>query len=102
MFDLGMQELIVIFVVALLVFGPKRLPELSRALGRGMREIKIALRGVKDSFDEVESQIEEGVTEATGMKTDERDQKPEDVDSSQKQGEEGEVREDHREKADNG
>lgn len=65
MFDLGIQELILIFVVALLVFGPKKLPELSRALGRGVRELKIALRGVKDSFDEAESQIEESIHEDT-------------------------------------
>ena len=58
MFDLGIQELILIFIVALLVFGPKKLPELSRALGRGVRELKIALRGVKESVEETETQIE--------------------------------------------
>ena len=69
MFDLGIQELILIFVVALLVFGPKKLPELSRALGKGVRELKIALRGVKDSFDEAESQIEESIHETTQAET---------------------------------
>ncbi|MEN2986607.1 MAG: twin-arginine translocase TatA/TatE family subunit, partial [Thermodesulfovibrionaceae bacterium] len=34
MFDLGFQELVVIFIVALLVFGPKKLPELGYALGK--------------------------------------------------------------------
>jgi len=53
-FDLGTQELIVIFVVALLVFGPKRLPELARTLGKGVNELKAALRGVKESIEESE------------------------------------------------
>ncbi|NOZ67761.1 MAG: twin-arginine translocase TatA/TatE family subunit [Deferribacteres bacterium] len=52
MFDLGTQELILIFIVAFLVFGPKKLPELGRALGKGMRELKAAMRGVKESFEE--------------------------------------------------
>ncbi|MDP2166759.1 MAG: twin-arginine translocase TatA/TatE family subunit [Thermodesulfovibrionales bacterium] len=47
MFDLGIQELIVIFVVALLVFGPKRLPELGRTIGKGVRELKRALFEIK-------------------------------------------------------
>lgn len=51
MFDLGIQELIVIFIVALLVFGPKRLPELGRTLGKGMAELKKAMHGVKDQMD---------------------------------------------------
>jgi sec-independent protein translocase protein TatA len=42
MFDIGLQELVVIFVIALLVFGPKNLPQLGRALGRAMREFKRA------------------------------------------------------------
>ncbi len=57
MFDLGMQELILIFIVALLVFGPKRLPELGKTIGKGMRELKAALRGVQDSITESETDI---------------------------------------------
>jgi sec-independent protein translocase protein TatB len=59
MFDLGTQELIVIFIVAFLVFGPKKLPELGRTLGKGLRELKAAMRGVKDSIEE----STEGVTD---------------------------------------
>lgn len=51
MFDLGIQELIVIFIVALLVFGPKRLPELGRTLGKGIAELKRAMHGVKEQMD---------------------------------------------------
>ena len=64
MFDIGMSELLVIFIVALLVFGPKRLPELARALGKGLAEIKKSLndakRQVQTEFREIESQ-EKGV-----------------------------------------
>lgn len=51
MFDLGIQELIVIFVVALIVFGPKKLPELGRTLGKGILELKRALNGMKGQLD---------------------------------------------------
>jgi|SRR5208283_1363095 len=51
MFDLGISELIVIFVVALLVFGPKRLPELGKSLGKGLAELKKSLDGVKEQMD---------------------------------------------------
>lgn len=56
MFDLGFQELVVIFVVALLVFGPKRLPELARALGKGVRELT---RAFSDAKKEIESELHE-------------------------------------------
>ena len=47
MFGIGMPELIVIFIVALLVFGPKKLPDLGRALGRGLAEFKRASEEIR-------------------------------------------------------
>lgn len=58
MLDLGFQELIVIFIVALLVFGPKKLPELARTLGRGIGELKAAIHGVKVSIEQAEAEAE--------------------------------------------
>jgi sec-independent protein translocase protein TatA len=48
----GPLELLVILIVALLVLGPKRLPEAARSVGRGMRELKDSLAGVNDDRDE--------------------------------------------------
>lgn len=45
MFNLGLPEILVISVAALLVFGPKRLPELAKGLGKGIRDFKKALEG---------------------------------------------------------
>ena len=50
--EVGITGLIVILIVALLVFGPKRLPEIGRSLGKGMREFKDSLSG--DDRDEDE------------------------------------------------
>lgn len=46
--EIGIPGLILILVVALLVFGPKRLPEMGRSLGRGMREFKDSISGNKN------------------------------------------------------
>ena len=48
---LGMPELIVIFVIALLVFGPRKLPELGRSLGRGIAEFKKATNDLQTSLE---------------------------------------------------
>ncbi len=54
MFDIGFQELVIIFVVALLVFGPKKLPELARTMGKWMTEIK---RGVYIAKSQIENEL---------------------------------------------
>ena len=43
--EIGISGLVIILVVALLIFGPKRLPEIGRSLGRGMREFKDSVTG---------------------------------------------------------
>jgi sec-independent protein translocase protein TatA len=49
---LGFPELIIIFFVALLVFGPRKLPELGRSLGRGLSEFKRASNDLRNTLDE--------------------------------------------------
>lgn len=62
MFDLGIQELIVIFIVALLVFGPKKLPELGKTLGKGLAELRRAMQGVKEQMDAEINEIKRPVS----------------------------------------
>jgi len=51
MFGIGLPELIIIMVIALVVIGPKKLPDLARALGKGMAEFKKATQEIKESLD---------------------------------------------------
>ena len=51
MFNIGPAELIVIFLVALLVVGPKRLPQLGRTIGKSLREFRRASDDFKQQFD---------------------------------------------------
>jgi sec-independent protein translocase protein TatA len=51
---IGFPELLLLLLVALLVFGPKRLPEMGRSLGRGMREFKDSISGSDDGAPSLE------------------------------------------------
>ncbi len=63
MFGMGPWELALIFLVVLLLFGAKRLPDIAQGLGKGIREFK---KAVKDTQGEIKSSINE-------IKTDESD-----------------------------
>jgi TatA/E family protein of Tat protein translocase len=52
MFDIGFPELVMILVIALLVFGPGRLPEIGQTLGKGIREFRRATSDVTQEFNE--------------------------------------------------
>lgn len=56
MFDIGFQELLIIFVVALLVFGPEKLPEVGRTLAKWVIEIR---KGIQNAKVQVESEFSE-------------------------------------------
>ena len=47
-FGIGVTEMIILLIVLLVFFGPKRLPEMGRSLGRGMREFKDSISGKDD------------------------------------------------------
>ena len=54
-FGIGPLELVIVLVVVLLIFGPKRLPDLGRSLGSGMREFKDSITGKDDDREEIEA-----------------------------------------------
>ncbi|MDH7601483.1 MAG: twin-arginine translocase TatA/TatE family subunit [Armatimonadota bacterium] len=54
MFHMGTQEIIIILVLALIIFGPKKLPEIGRSIGQGLRELKRASREVMETIEQVD------------------------------------------------
>jgi len=59
MFGIGWFEVVVVFLLALLVFGPKRLPEIGKALGRTLRLFKEATREVQESMSDVREEFKQ-------------------------------------------
>jgi sec-independent protein translocase protein TatA len=59
-FGVGPAEVLVLLIVALLVFGPKRLPEMGRSLGRGMREFKESISGSDPEPSEPPAELPSG------------------------------------------
>lgn len=61
MFGLGIPELIFIFIIALIVFGPKKLPDLGKSIGRGIAEFRRASMEVKESIESEMREVEKSV-----------------------------------------
>lgn len=57
--NVGPMELLLVGIIALIVLGPKRLPEVGRSLGKGMREFKDSMAGLTDDEDEPKKKLEE-------------------------------------------
>jgi TatA/E family protein of Tat protein translocase len=53
MFGLGAGEIVFILLLALIILGPKKLPELAQALGKGVREFQKAMKGEDDKKDDI-------------------------------------------------
>jgi sec-independent protein translocase protein TatA len=53
--NIGPLEIIIVLIIALIVFGPKRLPELGNSLGKGIREFRNTVTGEKDDDEEVKA-----------------------------------------------
>jgi sec-independent protein translocase protein TatA len=52
--NVGPLELAIVLIIALVIFGPKRLPELGRSMGRGLREFKDSISGNDDEEEKIE------------------------------------------------
>ena len=72
MFGIGMPEMLLILAIALIVIGPKKLPDLAKSLGRALREFKKATSELKESI-ELDSELKEVKNSFTNSITDKKD-----------------------------
>jgi sec-independent protein translocase protein TatA len=75
-FGIGVTELLILLVVVLLVFGPKRLPEMGRSLGRGMREFKDSIAGKDDDEEQRHAQLSSPQADVVTPTSSAREQDP--------------------------
>jgi sec-independent protein translocase protein TatA len=67
--NLGVWEILLILLVVLIVFGPKRLPEMGRSLGRGMREFKDSISSAAPTEQDLEGESQEETNAARPVPT---------------------------------
>ena len=82
MFGMGMSEILIILALALIVIGPKKLPDLAKSLGRAMREFKSATNEFKDSLD-IDSSLN-GIKDSFKDKSNDETIEKKDKDSEEK------------------
>ena len=58
--NIGLPEILVVLVIALIIFGPKRLPELGKSLGKGIREFRSSISGHDDEDEDEKPELESG------------------------------------------
>jgi sec-independent protein translocase protein TatA len=63
--SIGWQELVIVLVIVLVIFGPKRLPEIGRSLGKGLKEFKSSASELQDHLTKEENPAPVEKTEAT-------------------------------------
>ena len=76
MFNIGMPELIIIFLMALVVFGPRQLPQIGRVIGRALNEFRKGMQDLMDTvqqepFDEINKEEEEKSEKRKGQRNQE-------------------------------
>ena len=75
MFGIGMPELLLILAVALIVLGPKKLPEMARALGRGLAEFRRTTDDVKREMQEAADELDTR-PDSTGLESGDKEPEP--------------------------
>jgi Tat protein translocase TatB subunit len=68
MFGIGMPELLLILGLALIVLGPKKLPELAKTLGKGLAEFRRATDDLKEEFRQMEREVDDTADKSTADK----------------------------------
>ena len=76
--NIGPLELAIVLVIALVIFGPKRLPDLGRSLGSGMREFKDSITGKDDDEKQLEETKAQMTEQSPATTAEVDDEKPED------------------------
>jgi len=88
MFGIGVQELIIIVVIALIIVGPKKLPELAKTLGKGFRDFQKAADGVTDDLKQTMQNSDQpqdrGLKDKLLLKNEQEEAKPAKSDETSK------------------